>query len=104
MSEWKGDEWRKLLINKELNDEECWIISDVKYSQKFKTFIVTHRIVGQEESDKNNEIMPIDDNSFIAGAEPLVRTPLCRNIVYQRRWRPPYKIWTTGLYFALQKQ
>jgi hypothetical protein len=62
MSEWKGDEWRKFLINKEFSDEgKRWIISDVNYSQKYKIFMATHRIIGQEDNDENNEIMPIDE-------------------------------------------
>ena len=62
MSEWKGNEWRKFLKNKEFNDEgKRWIISDVKYSQKYKAFMVTHRLVGKEDNRENNETMSIDE-------------------------------------------
>ena len=62
MSEWKGDEWRKFLKNKEFNElGKRWIISDVKYSQKYKTFMVTHRLVGKEDNHENNETMSIDE-------------------------------------------
>lgn len=62
MSEWKGDEWRKFLKNKEFSDEgKRWIISDVIYSQQYKKFMAIHRIVGKEDNDENNEMMPLDE-------------------------------------------
>ena len=62
MSEWKGDEWRKFLKNKEFSDEgKRWIISDVIYSQQYKKFMAIHRIVGKEDNDENNEMMPVDE-------------------------------------------
>ena len=62
MSEWKGNEWRKFLKNKEFSDEgKRWIISDVIYSQQYKKFMAIHRIVGEEDNDENNEMMPVDE-------------------------------------------
>ena len=52
----------KFLKNKEFSDEgKRWIISDVKYSQEYKKFMAIHRIVGEEDDDENNEMMPVDE-------------------------------------------
>ena len=83
MREWKGAEWREALKNKEFNDEgRRWVISDVKHSQKYKTFMAIHREVGKEDNKENNEEIPIDEllplcvnEDWMQGLRPLHEPP-----------------------------